>query len=469
MKRYVLILVALCGLLPLAYAQSVDGVKIDKLNMERSGSYVVVDMDVDLSALDVESSRAVLLTPRIVRGTDTLALSSVGVYGRNRYYYYVRNGGSMLSGEGEKSYRASKLPEVVDYHAVVPYEAWMNGSKLILDRADYGCCSRMLDNQQGVLVPRFPIDGYMPVLVYLHPKAEAEKSRSLSGSAFIDFPVNKTDIRPDYRENRAELNKILATIDSVKNDRDITITSLTIKGFASPEGSYANNERLAKGRTEALMAYVQDLYHFDASVVHTSYEPEDWAGLRNFVAASELTNKDAIIALIDGDRKPDVKEWTIKKDYPEDYKFLLLNCYPALRHSDYKVEYVIRSYTDVKEIEQVWRTNPQKLSLEEFYLLAQTYQPGSDDFNEVFETAVRMYPNDEVANLNAANIAMQKKQLDAAKRYLAKAGNSAEAIYARGVYAVLTNDLEGAKTYLGQAQAKGISQASVTLKEIENL
>lgn len=467
MKRYVLILVTLCGLLP-AFAQSVDGVKIDKLNMERSGSYVVVDMDVDLSALDVESSRAVLLTPRIVRGADTLALSSVGVYGRNRYYYYVRNGGSMLSGEGEKSYRASNKPEVVDYHAVVPYESWMNGSKLILDRSDYGCCSRLLDNQHGILVPRFPIDGYMPVLVYMHPKAEAVKSRSLSGSAFIDFPVNQTDIRPNYRENRAELNKILATIDSVKNDRDISITSLTIKGFASPEGSYANNERLAKGRTEALMAYVQVLYHFDASVVHTSYEPEDWAGLRNFVVASDLANKEAIIALIDGDRKPDVKDWTIKKNYPEDYKFLLLNCYPALRHSDYKVEYVIRSYTDVKEIEQVWRSNPQKLSLEEFYLLAQTYQPGSDDFNEVFETAVRMYPNDEVANLNAANIAMQKKQLDAAKRYLAKAGNSAEAIYARGVYAVLTNDLEGAKTYLEQAQVKGISQAAVTLKEIEN-
>lgn len=466
MKRYLLILVALCGTLSGAYAQSVDGVKIDKLNMERSGNYVVVDMDVDLTGLDVESSRAVLLTPKIVRGADTLDLSSVGVYGRSRYYHYVRNGESMLSGENEKSYRSSKKPDTMNYHAVVPYEAWMNGSQLILNRSDYGCCSRLLDGQQSVLVAKFP-EGYMPVLVYMRPQAEAVKSRALSGSAFIDFPVNKMVIRPDYRSNRVELDKILATIDSVKNDKDITITSLTIKGFASPEGSYANNERLAKGRTEALMNYVQDLYHFDPAITHTSYEPEDWAGLKNYVASSELKNKDEILALIDGDRQPDNKEWTIKKNFPEDYQFLYKNCYPALRHSDYKVEYVIRSYKDVKEIQRVFSTSPQKLSLEEFYLLAQTTETGSEAWNELFETAVRMYPSDDAANLNAANTAMSKGDLKAAERYLAKAGDSGEASYARGVLAVLNYEWQTARGHFEDAKAKGIEQASVTLKEIE--
>mgnify|MGYP000703662735 FL=1 len=76
------------------------------------------------------------------------------------------------------------------------------------------------------------------------------------------------------------------------------------------------------------------------------------------------------------------------------------------------------------------QTQPQKLSLNEFYLVAQTYEPGSVEFNDVFETAVRMYPNDEIANLNAANSAMQRKDVENAKRYLQKGGDSPEALYA---------------------------------------
>jgi hypothetical protein len=37
------------------------------------------------------------------------------------------------------------------------------------------------------------------------------------------------------------------------------------------------------------------------------------------------------------------------------------------------------------------------------YLVAQTYEPGSPEFNEVFDIAVRLFPDDETANLNAAS------------------------------------------------------------------
>ena len=468
MKRYIGMLVFLFAMVSAMNAQQVKGVKVENIHMERSGSYVVIDMDVNLAELDVESSRAVLLTPSIVRGTDTLALSSIGVYGRDRYYHYVRNGVGMLSGEGEKSYRASKKPEVTAYHAVVPYEAWMNGSQLLLNRSDYGCCSRLLAGQQAVLVSRFRGEDYVPAFVYMRPQAEVVKSRALSGSAFIDFVVNRTDIRPDYRNNATELAKIVATIDSVKNDKDIRITRVSIKGYASPEGSYANNERLAKGRTESLKNYVQQLYQFEPAVLSTAYEAENWAGLRAYVEASTLAGKQAILDLIDSNREADSKERAIKKNHPADYQVLLKECYPALRRTDYRVEYVIRSFTDAKEIEDLWRTSPQKLSLEEFYLVAQEYESGTDNWNELFETAVRIYPNDEVANLNAANVAMQKGDLKAAERYLAKAGNSGEARYARGVYAVLNKDWQAARNWLQQAQEEGVAQAAMALKEIED-
>ena len=94
----------------------------------------------------------------------------------------------------------------------------------------------------------------------------------------MDFVVNRTEIRPDYRGNRKEIAKIIESIDKVKNDPDATITRITIKGYASPEGSYANNVRLAMGRTAALKEYVRKHYNFDQEIMMTDYEPEDWAG-----------------------------------------------------------------------------------------------------------------------------------------------------------------------------------------------
>ena len=124
--------------------------------------------------------------------------------------------------------------------------------------------------------------------------------------------------------------------------------------------------------------------------------------------------------------------------------------FPALRHSDYEVSYTIRSFT-VEEASQFIKTRPQQLSLNEMFLVAQTYEPGSADFNEVFEVAVRMYPEDETANLNAAVIALHRDDLQAAARYLAKAGSSAEAKNLRGVLAAKQGNLRAAADYFRQA------------------
>ncbi|MBQ2398728.1 MAG: hypothetical protein II308_01505, partial [Muribaculaceae bacterium] len=194
-----------------------------------------------------------------------------------------------------------------------------------------------------------------------------------------------------------------------------------------------------------------------------------WEGLRAYVEKSTLPHKKEIISIIDLDMDPDVKENLIKSSYRDEYDFLLKNCYPALRHSDYYIGYNIRTYTDVEEIKRVFVLNPQKLSLNEFYLLAQAYEPGSDELNYVFETAVKMYPDDEVANLNAAISEMQRGDFEKAKRHLDKAGHSAEAIYARGVYAALLNQYEDALLLLRQAKILGVDEAAFAISQIEKL
>lgn len=146
---------------------------------------------------------------------------------------------------------------------------------------------------------------------------------------------------------------------------------------------------------------------------------------------------------------------------------MLQHFYPALRHTDYRIDYNIRTFSDVEEIKRIMAEQPQKLSQNEFYLVAGKYEPGTDEFTDVFETAVRMFPNDEVANLNAANAAIRRDDFATARRYLDKAGDSAEAVYARGALAVREKDYDTAHRYLETARDMGLEKAAATLKELE--
>lgn len=471
MKRTIFILAILLGIgnMLKTMAQSTrditPGVSIENFNMNREGKYLTVEINLDLNKLNVDANRAVLLTPRLVNGTDSLDLPSVGIYGRRRYYYYVRNGIGSISGENETVYRAAGKPDSVAYNNLAECEDWMDGATLKFHRSDWGCCHEILAEYEGI-VGRHR-EAFFPELVFVQPKAEVMKSRSLSGSAYIDFPVDQTVIYPDYRRNTVELGKIQATIDSVRNDKDITITSVWLKGFASPESPYKHNTDLAIGRTAALKKHIGQLYHFADNIIQTDYEPEDWAGLRRYVEQSNIDHRTEILVMIDSDMEPDAKEAKIKRTYPEEYRFMLQNFYPALRHTDYRIDYNIRTFSEADEIRRIMAEQPQKLSLNEFYLVAGKYEPGTDEFTEVFNTAVRMFPNDEIANLNAANAAIRRDDFGTARRYLDKAGDSAEAVYARGALAVREGYIDTARRYLSKAKEMGLEKAALTLKELD--
>lgn len=331
-----------------------------------------------------------------------------------------------------------------------------------------GCCDGV-EALYSDPIARIKRVDYNPVFGYVSPVADSVKEFKLEGSAFINFPVNRTELYPTYMNNPAELLKITGTIDSVKNDPDVTITSIFIKGFASPEGPYNNNVRLAKGRTATLKQYVENLYKFPADFITTDYLPENWPGLRAYLVKSSLANRDAILAIVDSNLEPDAKDARIKSVYPTDYAFILANVYPSLRRSDYVIHYNVKSYTTLEEILRVLHTAPQKLSPSEFYRAAQSMKQGSDEYNEVFETAVRMYPNDEVANLNAANTAMRRGDWTAANRYLSKAGDAPVVTYARGVLAALQKDYSAAETYFLQAEKLGYPAAKEAVRSMEDM
>lgn len=460
MKRLIIIILAVMGG---SFATlSAQNAPADSCSMAREGDTFNVGLNLNLSTTDVKSNRMVVFTPILVGEKDTVSLSSVGLLGRRRYFYYQRNEKRYPEVFENENFRTNECPDSFRWDESMPFSKWMDGASLKLHRQVYGCCNDVIEES---IIDLRQFNDYHPVFRWIAPEAELLKVRSLQGSAYIDFVVSTTDIRPDYRDNRRELDKITGTIDSLKADADITMDTIYIKGFASPESPYDNNTRLAKGRTQALKEYVTQLYRFDEDFILTSYEPEDWAGLRRFVENSNISNKAEILQIIDCDLEPDPKEWKLKSTYPQEYRFLLQSCYPALRHSDYRIVYKIRTYTDIEELRKVFREAPAKLSLREFSNLAASYEPGSEEFDEVYSVAVTVYPHSEVANLNAANAAMDIEDLKKAKRHLDKAGDSAEAVYARGVYAGLTQDYAAAQDLFIQAAQAAEAAGNPALAE----
>lgn len=459
---------SLFGLSALAGNTKGGGIEVDDFRAERNGNYLSVGFRLGLEDVKVRNNRAVVFTPRFTNGAEGVTLPSVAIYGHRRWFYYRRNFRStMITGDDERSFRARKKPSVAEYNELLPYREWMEGATLTVTREDYGCCRRVLSSsicENGdyeTVETRF-----LPELIYIQPAAEAEKRRSLEGRAYIEFPAGRTAIQPEYRRNEAELAAIRTTIDAVRNDRDATLDTVWLKGYASPESPYENNDKLAIGRTEALKRYIRGIYDFHNVSLITEHEAEDWEGLRAAVEASNLEHRSEILEIIDGSRDPDTKEWMIKSRYASDYRYMLDNFYPSLRHTDYRVSYVVRTYSDPYEILQIMQTQPQNLGLNEFYAAASVLEAGSEEFTEVFETAVRMFPSDEAANLNAANAALVRGDLPRAERYASKAGTSGEAAYLRGVIAIQREDYEVARRCFYEAAGKGLIQAEGVLDEL---
>ncbi len=439
------------------------------LRVERSESSLIVNLEVDLSQFSAETNREVILTPVIKSETDSLVLPEIIVAGRTRYYRHLRNDAAPATYTLLRSNRR----DTAQYTRVVEYSPWMETSQLILRSSVQGCCGDNIGDSGSTLLATldFAPRVFVPTVIYVKPEAEKVKTRSVSGSAFIDFKIGNTVIDPDYRNNPRELAEIRNSIDQVKADKDVTITALSVVGYASPDGSYAGNERLAQGRTRSLVDYVNNLYHFPAGIMHTAWHAEDWEGLVKYLRSSNFDNKDAIIALAsDSSIEPDAREAMIKSRYPQQYSFLLANVYPALRHSDYKVEFNVRAYISPEEIARVMATAPQKLSLEELFTLARTLDRNSPEFREVMEVAVRMFPDSPVANLNAASTAIAHNEYGLAGTYLAKAGDSPETVYAKALLAIMeNNDYATGRTLLGKAADAGVAEASAALQQLDDL
>jgi tetratricopeptide (TPR) repeat protein len=287
----------------------------------------------------------------------------------------------------------------------------------------------------------------------------------------INFPVNVTEVRPSYMNNPAELRRADSLVVLLSGNELININGINIRGYASPEGRYANNERLAKGRSEGFKCYLINKYpHIDhIRNATTMWTAEDWEGLALLVEQSDLPNKQEVLAVVlDGSMAPDTKEQVLQKigKWSEVYKPMLDEMFPKLRRIELRVDYTVQNLSDAQARELLY-TNPDMLSLEEIYRVARFYQPSDVQYRKVYEIAVSQYPDDVIANNNAAAAFLREGDAESALPYLQKIEGNPASYINYGAYYYMTGDAAKAIEYFNMAKGAGAEQADHNLRLIK--
>lgn len=477
MKRklfYVLIALATISLPAQAQKFLNNALTLSNVSLWQQGNALYVGMTVDMKNLTVGSSRSLSLIPLLTDGQHNVPLQEIVVNGRKREKAYIR--GLVLS---KQEPTAIMVPynkrETFNYTQVIPYQPWMANASLQLVETLCGCgnhqemtAQELITNDVSTEAKR--LSAVSPLVTYIQPAAEVVKARSEQYEAYLDFPVNKAVILTDFMNNHAELIKVHSMFEKIQSDKSLTVTGVGIEGFASPEGPLAVNEQLSKKRAEALKEYLVKNEKIASKLYKVTFGGENWNGLVKALESSSMKEKETFLNIIkntsdDAKRKQEI----MKVGGGAPYRAMLKEIYPGLRKVNCKIDYTVANF-EVEQGRVIIRENPKYLSLNEMYLVANSYPKGSKDFVDVFDVAVRMYPNDKVANLNAAAVALSQKDLSTALRLMEKADHTtAEYLNNMGVYNFLSGDIQGAITAFTQAAQLGDKTALTNLQQLQQV
>jgi len=468
-----------------------SGITIDSIHTHISGDSLALQFTVQASRLAIRCNGQLKVEFALETEDRRLLLPAVIYSGTQRYHYQQRS--QTLAGTYYANpyhiYKGIKKTEtyILHYKLSLPYHSWMAQAAITYREYTHDCSGDHLSAGDTLLASIIPstakeAEQELPavwapnslllsnLVCFLTPAVEEVKTRASMLSLNIGFPVNITEVRPEFGTNRQELQRADSLVQSLGNPL-LNINSVSICGYASPEGRYAANDRLAQGRSQNFKKYLsaqypQDTYLRDA---HTTWVAEDWEGFGRLVEADEsITQKEEVLAIVRDERiAPDAKDLKLQRIiwWSSNYKIILKEMYPKLRRIELRVNYTVKNLND-HEARELLYTRPELLSLEEIYRVARYYEPGSKQYREVYEIAARQYPNDVIANNNAAAALLREGNAAEALPYLEKTKDDPVSYINYGTYYYIIGDLEKAVAYFTKAKAAGVEQADKNLELI---
>lgn len=141
----------------------------------------------------------------------------------------------------------------------------------------------------------------------------------------LKFSVGKATIART-QENNNEIDKIG---EDIANGR--VISSITVIGYASPEGGSALNENLAKERAQSTIAYIKERLGEKGRGIKFEAEGKgaDWDNYYKALESSDLTYKNEVINELRNSANPSATLKKLSTDYPMIKKF-----YSELRRTE---------------------------------------------------------------------------------------------------------------------------------------
>lgn len=475
-KKLIYLIIVLAAVIAPAHAQKFmnDALTLSNVTLWQQGESLYVGMTMDMKNLTVGSARSLSLVPLLTDGQHNVPLQEIVINGKRREKAYIR-GLAINKQEPTAIIVPYNKRETLNYTQVIPYQPWMANASLQLVETLCGCgnyqemtAQELITNDVSTEAKR--LSAMSPLVAYIQPTVEVVKARSEQYEAHLDFPVNKYVILADFMNNHTELVNIHSMFDKIQNDKNLTVTGISIEGFASPEGPLAFNEQLSKKRADALKDYLVKNEKVPAKIYNVTFGGENWAGLVKALESSSMKDKETFLNIIknttdDVKRKQEIMR--VGGGVP--YRTMLKEIYPGLRKVNCKIDYTVINF-DVEQGRIIIRENPKYLSLNEMYQVANSYPKGSKDFVDVFDIAVRMYPNDPVANLNAAAVALSMKDMNTALKFMEKADHTTgEFLNNTGVYNFMNGDIQRAMAAFEQAAKLGNEAAQANLQQLKQI
>ena len=271
--------------------------------------------------------------------------------------------------------------------------------------------------------------------------------------AQIKYLVNQANVRAsELRTNSIQdFVKILKEIND--NEETRKLNNIEVSAYASPEGSYDYNERLAEKRQNSGAAYVAEQLKKNKMTadVDTRFTAEDWDGFQQLVSASNIQDKDVILRVLSMYKDPAEREQQIR-NMSVVYDELSKGILPELRRARLIANYDVIGRSD-EQIQEQFQADAKQLSVEEL-LYGANLQTDNAAKKAWYEKAAALFTNDARAFNNLANLAYQSGDLASAQNYLNRAkglnANSPEVATNQALLALAQGNVTEAEAYLGK-------------------
>ncbi|MDY3846762.1 MAG: tetratricopeptide repeat protein [Prevotella sp.] len=281
--------------------------------------------------------------------------------------------------------------------------------------------------------------------------------------ANIKFLIQQANLRSSELKNNS-VKEFVALLEKINKEKEtLALKNVEVSAYASPDGGFDLNDKLAAKRQGNTETYVkQQLKKTNNSTdVDAKYTAQDWEGFQELVKVSNIQDKDVILRVLSMYKDPEEREQQIK-NMSSVFRELADGILPQLRRARMTINYEVIGRSD-DQIQEQFKSDAKQLSIEELLYNASLTNNAAEKEN-IYKTASQLYPNDARAFNNLSMLAYQRGDYSAAKSYAQKAlnidSNSADAKANLGLVALKEGDVAKAEQLISQASgASNIKEA----------